>query len=47
MPNAKGQGRKPTPTTLKVLRGNPGKRKINTEEPTLDVLLPDPPGHLD
>ena len=45
MPNAKGQGRKPT--TLKVLRGNPGKRKINIEEPTPDVLLPDPPGHLD
>ena len=26
---AKGQGRKPAPTALKVLKGNPGKRKIN------------------
>ena len=27
------RGRKPTPTHLKLLRGNPGKRAINTHEP--------------
>ena len=26
-------GRKPKPTALKTLEGNPGKRKINTKEP--------------
>ena len=26
------KGRKPIPTTLKILRGNPGKRKLNTNE---------------
>jgi len=28
------RGRKPKPTALKVLEGNPGKRPINTNEPT-------------
>lgn len=27
------RGRKPTPTKLKILRGNPGKREINRKEP--------------
>ena len=27
------QGRKPTPTALKIIRGNPGKRPISTTEP--------------
>jgi P27 family predicted phage terminase small subunit len=27
------RGRKPTATVLKVLRGNPGKRRINQDEP--------------
>ena len=27
------RGRKPTPTALKVLEGNPGKRKLNDKEP--------------
>lgn len=27
------RGRPPTPTALKILRGNPGKRAINTDEP--------------
>lgn len=27
-------GRRPQPSALKVLRGNPGKRAINTNEPT-------------
>ena len=26
-------GRRPRPTALKVLRGNPGQRKLNTQEP--------------
>lgn len=30
------RGRKPTPTHLKVLRGNPGKRAINHREPKPD-----------
>src|SRR5262245_33054691 len=28
-------GRRPQPTALKVLRGNPGKRPLNPSEPTL------------
>lgn len=32
------RGRKPTPTALRVLRGNPGKRKFNREEPQPDEL---------
>lgn len=27
------RGRKPVPTKLKILRGNPGKRRINRKEP--------------
>lgn len=34
------RGRKPTPTHLKVLRGNPGKRKINTKEPKPKPVAP-------
>jgi P27 family predicted phage terminase small subunit len=34
-----GVGRKPTPTALKVLKGNPGKRPLNETEPR-------PTGHL-
>ena len=26
-------GRKPKPTAMKKLEGNPGKRKLNTKEP--------------
>lgn len=29
----KGSGRRPLPTNVKKLRGNPGKRKLNAEEP--------------
>lgn len=41
-------GRKSTPTSLKVLRGNPGKRPINTDEPQPDLLcsVPEPPENL-
>ena len=28
-------GRKPKPTAVKKLEGNPGKRKLNTKEPNL------------
>jgi phage terminase small subunit len=36
-------GRRPTPTALKLVRGNPGKRPINHGEPrpSLDVVMPD------
>ena len=36
------RGRKPVPTYLKVIRGNPGKRALNTNEPqpTGDLLEP-------
>ena len=41
-------GRRPIPTHLKLLRGNPGKHKLRNDEPqperTVDV--PDPPPHL-
>ena len=37
------KGRKPVPTHLKVLRGNPGKRRLNDNEPKPDGELSDPP----
>lgn len=40
-------GRKPTPTHLKVLRGNPGHRPLNEHEATPVPGLPDPPAVLD
>lgn len=36
------KGRKPTPTTLKLLRGNPGQRRISAEEPVPPPLSADP-----
>lgn len=33
-------GRKPKPTALKELEGNPGKRKMNTKEPVPDKGMP-------
>jgi P27 family predicted phage terminase small subunit len=41
------RGRKPVPTHLKLLRGNPGKRPIPITEPIPDTNLGDPPAHLD
>lgn len=35
---APGGGRKPKPTALKVLQGNPGKRALNKNAPTPDAL---------
>jgi P27 family predicted phage terminase small subunit len=40
------QGRKPKPTALKMLAGNPGKRALNRAEPKPRVVLPKPPDHL-
>ena len=39
-------GRRPTPTALKLLRGNPGKRPLNKNEPKPEVKIPRCPGHL-
>ncbi len=39
-------GRKPKPTHLKILAGNPGKRPLNTEEPKSKRKLLKPPAHL-
>ena len=41
-----GGGRKPTPTTLKELKGNPGRRPLNEAEPKPAARLPSPPAHL-
>lgn len=40
------RGRKPAPTHLKILRGNPGKRKLPTAEPRGAQLGVKPPAHL-
>jgi P27 family predicted phage terminase small subunit len=39
-------GRKPKPTHLKLLEGNPGKRPINTREPKPPPVTPTCPRHL-
>jgi P27 family predicted phage terminase small subunit len=40
------RGRKPEPTHLKLIKGNPGKRRINEREPVPTSQLPSPPSHL-
>lgn len=40
------RGRKPTPTVLRIARGNPGKRPINTDEPKPSELDEMCPGEL-
>ena len=40
-------GRKPKPTAVKKLEGNPGKRKLNTKEPVPAKGMPDCPEWLD
>jgi len=42
-----GRGRKPVPTHLKILRGNPGKRPLPEGEPQPGRVLPTCPKHLD
>ena len=39
-------GRKPTPTALKLVKGNPGKRAINKKEPKPKREIPSCPAHL-
>jgi|GEM_PF-270735 len=39
-------GRRPKPTHLKVVTGNPGKRKLNDKEPAPVREIPSPPAHL-
>lgn len=40
------RGPAPEPTALKILKGNPGKRPLNTEEPVVEASIPDPPAEL-
>jgi P27 family predicted phage terminase small subunit len=40
------RGRRPKPTRLKVLTGNPGKRPLNENEPRPEVVIPDCPAEL-
>lgn len=40
------RGRKPKPTALKMLEGNPGRRPLNVAEPRPMSSMPDPPPHL-
>ncbi len=40
------RGRKPVPTALRELRGNPGKRPGNPDEPQIEASLPDAPAFL-
>lgn len=39
-------GRKPTPTALKLVKGNPGKRAMNKKEAKPDLARPTPPSFL-
>lgn len=41
------RGRKPKPTAMKVLEGNPGKRPLNLAEPHPEKKLPDCPDWLE
>jgi len=41
------RGRKPKPTALKLINGNPGKRRINHNEPAPERCLPPCPAYLD
>jgi P27 family predicted phage terminase small subunit len=41
------KGRKPIPTTLRILRGNPGHRPLNASEPRPAASIPKCPDALD
>lgn len=41
------RGRKPKPTAIKVLEGNPGKRELNLYEPKPDKKMPKCPDWLE
>lgn len=40
------KGRKPKPTALKLVTGNPGRRKPNRKEAKPRRVIPSPPDHL-
>lgn len=40
------RGRKPLPTHLKLIKGNPGRRPLNENEAKPELSLPTPPPHL-
>ena len=40
------RGRRPTPTRLKMLTGNPGKRPLNSDEPRPEANIPECPPEL-
>lgn len=40
------RGAKPTPTNIKLLTGNPGKRALNKAEPRPKPVIPTPPPHM-
>ncbi len=40
------RGRRPKPTRIKVLTGNPGKRPLNTDEPNPEPVVPECPPEL-
>jgi len=40
------KGRKPLPSHLKLVKGNPGRRPLNENEPLPDLSIPTPPAHL-
>ncbi len=45
----KNSGRRPAPTALKLLRGNPGKRALNQHEPVIPLVtdaFDEPPAEL-
>ena len=39
-------GRRPKPSHLKLVQGNPGRRRMNEAEPKPRRTLPSPPAHL-
>jgi len=40
------RGAKPTPTSVKIVTGNPGKRQLPKDEPQPKSRRPKPPAHL-
>lgn len=41
------RGQRPQPTVLKIMRGNPGHRPLNPDEPHPEICRTDPPQELD
>lgn len=40
------RGRKPTPTVMKLVTGNPGRRQVSMDEFRPEAAIPDAPEHL-